>query len=120
VDLVAAAAGDVAERVREVGLADPDLAEDEHPAGVVDEPQRGQLGPQRLVVGDGGVGIPGLQGHGRVELGGFGAQRGGLAVAAVDLVGEEQFEELGVLELVLFGEGEPFGEGVDGLAELDC
>ena len=45
VDLAAAAAGDVPERVGEVGLADPDGSEDQRRVGVVDEPQRGQLGP---------------------------------------------------------------------------
>jgi hypothetical protein len=41
-------AGDVAQGGGEEGLADPDWAEDQHVRGVVDEAQRGELGPQQL------------------------------------------------------------------------
>jgi hypothetical protein len=44
---------------------------------------------------------------------------GGVGVASGDFVGEDEFEELGVAELVGFGEGESVGEGVEAPAELD-
>ena len=78
------------ERGGQVGLADPDRAQDQSAAGVVEEPQASQFVPQFAVVADGAVAVEGVQAHGGVEFGGAGAQRGGGAVAAVDLVGEHQ------------------------------
>jgi hypothetical protein len=42
-----------------------------------------------------------------------------VGVSAGDLVGEYEFEKLGVAEVAGAGEGEAFGEGVEGFAELD-
>jgi hypothetical protein len=55
-----------------------------------------QFVPQLLIEGDRGGGVPGVQAHAGVEAGGACAQRGGVGVAAGDLVGEDQFEEVGV------------------------
>ena len=75
--------------------------------------------PEFAVEPDTGVGLEGLQPHGGVELGGAGAQLGGRAVAAVDLVGEHELQELGVREVLGAGEREPLGQGVQAAAELD-
>jgi len=101
------------------GLADPDRPEDQGAAGVVEEPQRAQLVPEFAVEPGAGVGGEGLQAHGGVELGGAGAQLGRGAVAAVDLVGEHELQELGVAEVLGVGQREPLGQGVQAAAELD-
>ncbi len=72
-----------------------------------------------MVVADGGGGVPGVQAHAGVEAGGAGAQARGLGLAAGDLVGQDQFEEVGVGHFLLPGEGEPVGQGVEHLAELE-
>ena len=87
--------------------------------GGVDEPQAAELVPQLLVEPDRGAGVPGVQAHGGVEAGGAGAQRGGVGVAAGHLVGEEELEEVGVGQLLLAGQGESLGQGVEQLAELE-
>jgi hypothetical protein len=45
VDAAAAADGDMPERAGQVGLADPDRAEQQGPVVRVEEPQRGELVP---------------------------------------------------------------------------
>jgi hypothetical protein len=86
----------VPERGREVGLADSDGAEDQCPAGIVAEPQRAQLRPELAVEPGWGVGAEGFQSHAGVEFRGAGTQLGGGPVAAVDLIGEQQVQEVGV------------------------
>jgi len=88
--------------------------------GGVDEAQRTEFGPGGAVVGDLGGVVPAVDGHGRVQPGGAGAQLRGAGVAAGDLVGEDQLEELAVAQLGAGGQGETFGQGVEGLAELDA
>lgn len=61
---------------------------------VGEEPQRGELGPQLAVVGDPGGIVPGLQLHLGVQVRVAGPALGGLAIAAVHLVGEQQFQEV--------------------------
>jgi len=106
------AAGDVTERVGEVGLANTDGPEDERALVVLDEPQGGELGEHVAVVADGVVVLPRLQRHGGIQPGGTRALGGAGAVTPVDLVGEDQLEERRVGELVLLGQGEPFGQGI--------
>ena len=67
-DGVAAAAGDVAERVGEEGLADADGADDGDVGVRLEEAQRDELVPERAVEGDLGGRVPVLEGHGGVEL----------------------------------------------------
>jgi hypothetical protein len=67
----------------------------------------------------GGGGVPGVDAHVGVESGGAGAAGRRPVLAAGDLVGQQQFEEVGVREFVLPGEGEPVGEGGQELAELE-
>ena len=68
---------------------------------------------------DGGGGVPGVQAYVGVEPGGAGAAGGGAVLAAGDFVGQQQFEEVGVRQFLLAGEGEPVGEGGQQLAELE-
>src|SRR5262249_19669123 len=98
---------------------DADRAEDEGAVGAVEEAQAGQLVPQLLVVADRGGLVPGVQPHAGVEPGGAGAQRGGLGFAAGGLVGPGEVEEVGVGHLRLAGQGEPVGQGVEHLPELE-
>ena len=119
VHAAAAADGDVPERAGQVGLADPDRAEQQGPVAGVQEPQRGELVPELLVVADGGGRVPGVQPHAGVEPGGPGPQGGGLGLAAGVFVGEDELEEVGVGHVLLAGQGEPVGQGVEHLAELE-
>jgi hypothetical protein len=96
-----------------------DWPHDEHVVGVGEKPQRGQLGPQLLVVADRGGVVPGVQLHLGIQVGGLGAAGGGLAVAAGDLVGQQHLQEVVMRQPVGPGQGEPFGEGIEQLAELE-
>ena len=71
------------------------------------------------VEADLGGGVPVLQAHVGVESGGAGPQGGGGGLAAGDLVGEDQLEELGVAQFLGLGQRQPFGEGVEAAAQLD-
>ncbi len=113
-----AADGDVSQGGGEVGLADPDRAEDQGAAGDLEQPQRGELGPDRAVVAGTAVGVEGLQAHRGVQPGRAGPQLGAGAVPAGGLIGQHQGEELGVAQPVRRCQGEPFGQGVHRLAEL--
>jgi hypothetical protein len=79
------------------------------PCGPSRNPQADQFVPQLPVVADGGGLIPGVEPHYRVQPGGAGPQLCGLGVAAADLVGQHQLEEVGVGQLLLAGQGEPLG-----------
>ena len=92
-------------------LPTPTGSEDEGVAGLVDEAHRHELGPDGLVVGDLGGVVPGLEHHGRVELGRPGPQTGRGGVAALHLVGEQLLEELGVGEVVAAGQRQALGQG---------
>ena len=115
----AGADGGVAERGGQEGLADPDRAHDHGVGGVGDEPQGEQFVQDGLVVADGAVCVEVVQPHGRVQAGGAGAARRGGGVAAGDLVGQDQLQELGVGQVAGAGQGEPLGQGGQQLAELD-
>ena len=97
----------------QVCFPDADRAEDERAAGVVEEPQRAQLVPELPVVADRAVAGEGLEPHRRVELRGPGAQVSRGAVAAFDLVGEHQGQEVHVGQRLLRGQREPVGQGVE-------
>src|SRR5439155_4136139 len=116
----AAAAGDVTESLGEEGLADADGADDRDVGVGFEEAQRDQLVEERLVEGHLGGGIPGLELHGRIELGALGAERGGLAVAARDLVAQDQEQEVGGRDLLLAGEGDAFRQAVEQARELEA
>src|SRR5260221_680579 len=53
------------------------------------------------------------------RVGGGGGGGGGAVLAAGDLVGEQELEEVGVREFLLAGEGEPVGEDGEELAEFE-
>jgi hypothetical protein len=83
-----APATDVAQRVREEGLADADGADDRHVGMGVEKPQRGELVEERTVDGDLRGRIPVLQAHGRIQAGLLDAQRDGEALATGDFIAE--------------------------------
>jgi len=56
---------------------------------------------------------------GRPASGGAGAAGGRAVLAAGDLVAEQEFEEVGVREVVLAGEGDSFGQGGQQLDEFE-
>jgi hypothetical protein len=116
---VSAADRDVPQRGSQVRLADPHGPQDERAAALVEQSQGAQLVPGLPVEAGAAVAVEGLQAHARVELGGAGAQLGGGPVAAFDLVGQQQAQEVGVRQLLGPGEGEAFGQGVEQSAELD-
>ena len=118
-DAVAAAHGGVSEGGGHECLADADGAEDQGVVAGVDEAQRAQLVEDLVVVVDLGGGVPVLQCHVGVESGGAGPQAGAGGLSAGDLVGEDELEELGVGQVALFGQGEPFGQGVEAAAQFD-
>ena len=62
--------------------------------------------------GEVGLVVEGVQAHGGVQAGLGGAEGGGAALAAGDLIGQDEFEERGVAQLLLAGQVEPFGQGV--------
>jgi len=109
----AAAAGDVAEGVRQEGLADADWADDRDVRVGFEEAQRDELVPQRPVVGDLRGGVPALELHLRVEVAALGAQAGGAAIAATDLVSEDEQQQVLVGHLLLTREREPLGQRVE-------
>ena len=119
-DGVAAAAGEPAEGVGEEGLADADGADDGDVGVGVEEAQRDELVPERAVVGDLGRRVPVLELHGGIELGLGGAQRDGGAVAARDLVAEDEEQEVLVRHLLLARQDEALGQRVEQAAELEA
>jgi hypothetical protein len=80
-------------------------------------------GPKRVLVGflwgTPKAPVPGIQPHARLEPGAPGPEGSGFGLAAADLVGEDELEEVGVGHLLLPGQGEPIGQGVEHLAELE-
>ena len=77
-----------------------------------------RLAPHRPVVGDGRGVVPRFERHRRVQLRDPSPPAGGVAVASLDLVGEQLLDELGVGEVVPTGQGQPFGQGVEQTPEL--
>lgn len=104
---------DVAECGGEVGLADPDRTQDDRPVRGAEEPQTGQISPHRAVVAHRGVVVPGVDAHGRVQARGAGPAGCGAGVAAGSFIGEDQFEERGAGQVLLAGQGQPFGQRVE-------
>ena len=93
--------------------------QDEDAGAGLGEPQGGQVGPQVPVVGEVGLVVEGVQAHRGVQAGLGSPQSGGAAFAAGYLVGEDEFEERGVAELLLPGQVEAFGQGVGHAAEFE-
>jgi hypothetical protein len=102
-----------------VRLAYPDRTQKHGAVRSVEEPQAGQLVPQGVVVAYGCGVVPCVDAHAGVEPGGVGAPLRGGGVAAGGLVGEDEFEERRVREVLLLGEGEPLGQSVEHLAEFE-
>jgi hypothetical protein len=62
----------------------------------LDEPQRHQLVPNGVVEADLGRLVPQLEAHGGVEPGGAGPEIGRGRLPSGHLVGEDEFQELGM------------------------
>ena len=114
-----AADGDVAERGGQMCFADPDGTQNAGAVGAVEEPQAGQLGPQRPVVADRGGLVPGVEAHAGIEPGGAGPAGSRAGVAAGGLVGQDELEERHVRQMPLAGQGEPLGQCVEHPAQLE-
>src|SRR5215467_1314737 len=114
-----AAAGDVTEAAGEHGLANPDRPQDEDAERLLQKAQGAELVPELAVEVDRGGVVPELQAHGGVEMSGAGAQIAAGAVAAGGLVGEHELQKVLVGQLLLAGELEPFGKGLQDGRELE-
>lgn len=79
---------------------------------LLDEAQRDELGPQVAVEANLGVILPSVQRHGGIEPRGLCASLTGGAVAARDLIGEHDLEEVQMGHAALPGQRDPFGQGV--------
>jgi hypothetical protein len=102
----------VADRLRQVGLADAGGADEEHVGGLADKVPGRQL--VELLARDRGIEPPieVLKAFERGKLGGDGATRDFALFADVDLVVEDQLQELAMREPVGRGFLEPDGEGL--------
>src|SRR5580658_510450 len=119
-DVVAVAAGDVAEGLRHERLADTDGPEDHHVTMGLEESQAHKLGEHALVEGDLGGFVPQLQAHRGIEPGVAGAVVGGGAVATRDFVGEHEQEQVVERHFLLVGKYEPLGQRVEDASELEA
>ena len=98
-DAAAASAGSGSERVGQEGLADADRADDSDVCVGLEEAQGAQLVPQLDVVADVGGRVPGLELMRGIESSTLSPELGGDAVAARDLVGEDQQQKVLVRHL---------------------
>lgn len=89
------------------------------PEAGIDKPQGRQLTPELPIVADGRTAVPGVKAHAGLQGGGAGAQRGRAGLPTRDLIGQHQFQEVGVGQVLLLGQGEAFGQRVEHLAELE-
>src|SRR5207302_8584948 len=94
VDAVAAPDGGVSEGGGQEGLADPDWSDDDGVVAAVDEPQAAEFVPDGVVVADLRAVVPPIQCHGGVEAGRAGTSVGAGGLAAADLIGQDELEEL--------------------------
>ncbi len=118
--LAAAAAGSGSESVGQEGLADADRADDGDMRVGLEEAQGAQLVPELDVVADVGGRVPGLELMCWIEAGALGSELRRYAVAARDLVGEDHQDEVLVGHLLLPGESEPLGQGVEERPKLEA
>jgi len=117
-DVVAVARRDVAEGVREKGLADTDGSEDDDVLARVDEAQAHELCEHALVVADLRRRIPALQRHVGVEPRLVRAPRAGRALASCDFVREHEQQRLIERETLLVGEHDALRERREDRTEL--
>ena len=115
----AAPAGDVAEGMREKGLADADGADDGDVRVGVEEAQRGELVEERAIEGDLRGGVPSVQAHVRIQAGLLDPQRDGEAVAPRDFVAEDLEQQIVMRHLLLAREREPLGQRVEHARQLE-
>ncbi len=112
VDRALTADGDVAQAAGQHGLAHADRAQDEDVGRLLQEAQAAQLVPELVVEAHGGGLVPRLQAHGRVEVGGAGAEVATDTITAGTLVSEDELQEVLVGQLLLAGELEALGQGL--------
>ena len=108
------------ERVGKKRLADAHRPDDRDVRVRLEEAERDEFVPQRAVVGDFRSLVPALKLHLRVEVAALGAHGSGAAVAAADLVGEHEQEQVLVGHLLLPSDGEPLRQRVEYRRELEA
>ncbi len=118
--MIAVTAGDVAEGLRDEGLADADGPEDDDVAMGLEEAKARQLGEHALVEAHLRRLVPRLEAHPRIEARLAGTQIGSDVVAPRDLVGEDEQQEIVKRHLLLVGEHESLGERVCDASELEA
>jgi len=109
---VAVTAGDVTESVGKEGLSDADVADDGDVVVLFEEAQRHELVEQSSVEGDVGGFVPVFDSGLGIEPAPLRADDGSHAVTAGGLVAEHKYEEVLVGHLLLAGEDEALGQGV--------
>jgi hypothetical protein len=114
------AAGDVAQGVGEKRLADPDGADDGDVVMALQEAERGELVEEGAIEGHLRRRVPGFELSAGIEARALGSHGRGQPVAAGDLIAEDEEKEVLVGELLLPGEGQAFGQGVEPPGELEA
>jgi hypothetical protein len=115
---VTAATGEMPECVGEEGFADTDVSDDSDMVMRFDEAERSELGEQSLVEVNLGGGVPAFETRVGFEASVLGAKSGGAAIAALNLVGEHEKQEVLVRGLVLTSEEKPLRQGIEHAREL--
>ena len=118
-DVVAGPAGGVAEGRGEVGLSDPDRAEEDHVLAALDEAEAEELPHPLAVEADRRVPVEAFEGLLLLEAGAGEAEREILLVAARDLVVQGELQEVELSELRLPRIGDPLGERREQAPELE-
>ena len=116
---VTAATGDVAESVRQKGLAHADRSHDQHVPPCLQKAQGGEFVQHRSIERDLGGVIPLLELGALFEARTLRAQGSRLAVSTRYLIAQDQEQEVLVRHFLLAGQGEPLGQGVENARELE-
>ncbi len=110
VDTVVGAAGGMPESLRQKTLTDPNRAAKGHVFFTLDKVEAKQVGQPRLVDTDLGGPIEALQRALFLEACGGQPVGDMFLIAALDFVGQDQLEKLGVVDLFFAGVGQPVGK----------
>jgi len=110
----------VAEGVSEEGLADAHVPDDGDVVVGFEEAQRGEFVEQGAVELDLGGLVPPLELGVPLQVAPLGPDGGRLAVAAGGLVAEREEQQVLVGHLLLAGEHEPLGKGIEHPGELEA
>ena len=110
----------MAEGVGEEGLADADGADDRDVGVGLEEAERRELVEQGAIEGHLRGGVPRLELHAGVEAGALDAGGHGQRVPPGRFVAEDDQEEVLIGQLLLAGQAEPLGQGVEHPGELEA